>query len=53
MDLFRRVRLDHTLETEIDERRMRGFRILFELEPEADIRLIDSSTIAQAVPEGD
>lgn len=53
VDLFRRVRLDHTLETEIDDRSMRGFRILFELEPEADIRLIDPSTIAQVASEGD
>lgn len=52
VDLFRRVRLDHSLEMEIDERNMRGFRILFELEPEADIRQIDPATVAQVDSEG-
>jgi hypothetical protein len=32
------VRLDHTQEKEIDGRPMREYRILFEIDPEADIR---------------
>jgi hypothetical protein len=52
MELFRRVRLDHTQETEIDDRGMREFRVLFELRPEADIRLIeDPTSIAGAIEE--
>jgi len=53
VELFRRVRLDHTLEAEIDDRSMRAFRILFELEPDADIRFIAPSAIARAESEGD
>ena len=38
VEIFRRVRLDHTQEKEIDGRPMREYRILFEIDPEADIR---------------
>ncbi|MHC4245949.1 MAG: hypothetical protein ACYSUU_04020, partial [Planctomycetota bacterium] len=37
-EIFRRVRLDHTQETEIDGRPIREYRILFEIDPEAAIR---------------
>lgn len=53
VDIFRRVRLDHTRETEIDERSMLAFRVLFELDPDADIRRIDADTIASVVKEAD
>ncbi|MDA0295707.1 MAG: PilN domain-containing protein [Planctomycetota bacterium] len=36
--IFRRVRLDQTQEKEVDDRPMREFRVLFEIDPEADIR---------------
>jgi Tfp pilus assembly protein PilN len=36
--IFRRVRLDQTQEQEVDDRPMREFRVLFEIDPEADIR---------------
>ena len=49
MDLFRRVRLDHTKEVEIDERGMREFRVLFELRPDADIRSRTGSDVMAAV----
>ena len=49
MDLFRRVRLDHTKEVEIDERSMREFRVLFELRPDADIRSRTGSDVMAAV----
>ncbi len=49
MELFRRVRLDHTRETEIDDRGMREFRVLFELRPDADIRTLElPATVADA-----
>lgn len=53
VDIFRRVRLDHTREVEIDERHMLEYRVLFELDPDADIRRIDADTIASVVPEKD
>lgn len=53
VDIFRRVRLDHTREIEIDERNMLEYRVLFELDPEADIRRIDADTIASVVKEAD
>ena len=36
--IFRRVRLDQTQEQEVEDRPMREFRVLFEIDPEADIR---------------
>lgn len=52
MELFRRVRLDHTRETEIDDRGMREFRVLFELRPDADIRTLEvPATVANAIME--
>ena len=52
MELFRRVRLDHTKEVEIDDRGMREFRVYFELRPNADIRRIEDPAIhANAIEE--
>ena len=53
MELFRRVRLDHTKEVEIDDRGMREFRVLFELRPNADIRLVEESTTLASVSQED
>ncbi|RPG22686.1 MAG: hypothetical protein CBB69_000405 [Phycisphaera sp. TMED9] len=36
--IFRRVRLDQTQEQEVEDRPMREFRVLFEIDPDADIR---------------
>ncbi|MAD19969.1 MAG: hypothetical protein CMJ52_07075 [Planctomycetaceae bacterium] len=38
VEIFRRVRLDHTQEKEVDGRPMREYRVLLEIDPEADIR---------------
>lgn len=46
VELLRRVRLDHTRVVDVDDREMVAFRVLFELEPEADVRRIDASRIA-------
>ena len=52
MKLFRRVRLDHTREVEISERAMREFRVLFELRPDADIRIVENPSVhANAIEE--
>jgi Tfp pilus assembly protein PilN len=53
VDVFRRVRLDHTRQVEIDERGMREFRVLFELDPDADIRRIDAASVASVNVEED
>lgn len=53
VDVFRRVRLDHTRQVEIDDRGMREFRVLFELDPDADIRRIDAASVASVNVEDD
>ena len=53
MELYRRVRLDHTKEVEIDDRGMREFRVLFELRPNADIRLVEDPALHANVNEED
>ncbi|MBC03729.1 MAG: hypothetical protein CMJ34_10580 [Phycisphaerae bacterium] len=53
MELFRRVRLDHTREVEISERAMREFRVLFELRPDADIRIVENPSVHANVIEED
>ena len=53
VDVFRRVRLDHTRQVEIDDRGMREFRVLFELDPDADIRRIDVASVASVNVEDD
>jgi hypothetical protein len=53
VDVFRRVRLDHTRQVEIDDRGMREFRVLFELDPDADIRRVDAASVASVNVEED
>jgi hypothetical protein len=53
VDVFRRVRLDHTRQVEIDDRGMREFRVLFELDPDADIRRVDAASVASVDVEED
>lgn len=53
MELFRRVRLDHTKEVSVDDRGMRQFRVLFELRPDADIRRLDNPAVHANVIEED
>jgi Tfp pilus assembly protein PilN len=53
VDVFRRVRLDHTRQVEIDDRGMREFRVLFELDPDADIRRVDEAAVASVNVEED
>ena len=53
MELFRRVRLDHTKEVSVDDRGMRQFRVLFELRPDADIRRLENPTVHANVIEED
>ncbi len=53
VEVFRRVRLDHTRQVEIDDRGMREFRVLFELDPDADIRRFDAASVASVDVEVD
>ncbi len=45
MRIFRRVRLDHTREVDLDDLEMREFRVLFEVRPDADIRRLHEEEI--------
>ncbi|MDG2022323.1 MAG: PilN domain-containing protein [Phycisphaerales bacterium] len=54
--IFRRVRLDQTQEQEVEDRQMREFRVLFEIDPDADIReyadAIDMASVDMMEDEG-